>query len=54
VEAYAVAARLGDGQPTVQLYVEPEALQKRFMDVLDVLRRHEIGKVAFTDLVETE
>jgi hypothetical protein len=54
IEAYVSAARLGNGQPLVQIYVEGPAEQQRVMDVIDVLRSHRIDHLTFTDLIDEE
>jgi biopolymer transport protein ExbD len=54
IEGYAAAARLGNGQPLVQIYVEGDAEQQRVMDVIDVLRGHDIDHLTFTDLIDEE
>ena len=54
LEIYASAARLGDSQPLVQIYVVNEAMHQRVVDVLNVLRKHKIDKVTFTDLMDEE
>ena len=51
---YASAARAGDSQPLVQLYVEGDAKQQRVVDVLNALAKEKIAKVTFTDLIDTE
>ena len=54
LEMYASAARAGDSQPLVQLYVEGDAKQQRVVDVLNALAKQEIDKVTFTDLLDAE
>ena len=54
LELYAAAARTGDDQPLVQIYVLGEAMHQRVVDVLNVLRKHQIDKVTFTDLIDEE
>lgn len=54
IKSYAAAARLGDSEPLVQIYVEGEAEQQRVMDVIDVLRNHKIQALTFTDLIDKE
>jgi biopolymer transport protein ExbD len=54
IDTYAASARLGNGQPLVQIYVEGEALQQRVADVIAVLRGHKIDHLTFTDLIDTE
>ncbi|MBK1832569.1 ExbD/TolR family protein [Roseibacillus ishigakijimensis] len=47
----AMGARAAGEEPLVQVYVDPEAMHQRAIDVIDTLRKHEITKVTFTDLV---
>lgn len=54
IDTYAASARLGDDRPLVQIYVEGLALQQRVMDVIDVLRKHQIDHLTFTDLIDEE
>lgn len=54
VETYSASARLGDSKPVVQIYVEGEAEQQRVMDVIDVLRKHQIDHLTFTDLIDEQ
>lgn len=54
LEMYASAARAGDSQPLVQIYVEGDAKQQRVVDVLNALAAEQIEKVTFTDLIDTE
>ena len=54
IDTYAASARLGDDKPLVQIYVEGEAEQQRVMDVIDVLRKHKIDHLTFTDLIDEE
>lgn len=39
-------------EPLVQVYVDPETIQQRVIDVLNALAKTGITKVTFTDLVE--
>ena len=52
IELYVAAARLGKAEPVVQIYVEGEAKHERVVDVLNILAKHDIEKVTFTDLIE--
>jgi biopolymer transport protein ExbD len=54
IDTYAASARLGDDRPLVQIYVEGQAVQQRVMDVIDVLRKHQIDHLTFTDLIDEE
>ena len=54
LDLYAASARLGKGQPLVQIYAEGQAEHQRVVDVLNVLRKYQIDKVTFTDLIDEE
>ncbi len=54
LDIYAASARLGDSQPLVQIYAEGKAMHQRVVDVLNVLRKYQIDKVTFTDLIDQE
>ena len=45
---------MGDDTPLAEIYVAPEAKQSRVLEVLNILRKLEIGKVTFTDLIDPE
>jgi biopolymer transport protein ExbD len=54
IAVYAAAARLGSNVPEVQIYAEGGAKQARVLEVIDVLRKHGINRVTFTDLIDAE
>ena len=54
LELYATAARSGNSQPLVQIYVESQAKHQRVVDVLAALAKYEVDKVTFTDLLDQE
>lgn len=52
LKSYARGARTGKSEPVIQIFAEEEAKQQRIMSVIDLLKKHEIKTVTFTDLVE--
>lgn len=54
IDLYNQAAKSGNSQPLVQLFVEGNAKHQRVVDVLNVLARYKIDKVTFTDLIDKE
>ena len=54
IDLYNQAAKSGNSQPLVQLFVEGNAKHQRVVDVLNVLAKFQIDKVTFTDLIDKE
>ena len=54
IDLYNQAAKSGNSQPLVQLFVEGNAKHQRVVDVLNVLAKFKIDKVTFTDLIDKE
>lgn len=52
LKSYKAGAQTGNSEPVIQIYAEEEAKQQRVMSVIDLLKKHEIKTVTFTDLVD--
>ena len=52
LDSYANAARAGGKQPMVQIWVDPEAVQQRVIDVINCLASAKVKSITFTDLVD--
>ena len=54
LEIYSAAAKSGNDEPLVQIYVEGKAKHQIVVDVLNHLAKFKIDKVTFTDLVDQD
>ena len=52
LDEVALGARASGQEPLVQVFVDGEAEHQRAIDVINTLRKKEITKITFTDLVD--